>query len=313
LKCLVSGATGFIGRQLCQQLAVSGDSVTALSRSGDTLADGTPSLALDLAVAEPQGDLLRGVDVVFHLAGIAHQRAEAQAYRQVNYLATLKLARMAAAGGVKTFIFVSSVKAMGPALTGQIRSEDDCNPPRDAYGLSKWQAECDLRAEFIGSAMSVIILRPALVYGPRAAGNLGLLYRAAGWSLPCPPAQGERSMLALQDLVDLLCQLAHEPPAGVHTWIACGDRAYSTRAVYQLMRQARGKGRSVAWLPLWGWRLAAAVLDTVAGARGDSTFDKLFGTELYSNAAVKAATTWCPVGKLEDTVAAMSAGGSAAT
>ena len=81
MKCLVSGATGFIGRQLCQQLVARGDTVIALSKYGAPLSSGEPSLALDLAVSDPDDELLRGVDVVFHLAGIARRQERESASR----------------------------------------------------------------------------------------------------------------------------------------------------------------------------------------------------------------------------------------
>ena len=115
MKCLVSGATGFIGSSLCSQLLDRGDEVIALSKRGQPLAGGAPTIPLDLAAAMPDATLLRGVDVVFHLAGIAHQNARASAYRELNELATLRLARLAAAAGVACFVFPSSVKAMGQA------------------------------------------------------------------------------------------------------------------------------------------------------------------------------------------------------
>ena len=305
MKCLVSGATGFVGQQLCQQLLHRGDSLVALSRSGDTLEAGTPTLAMDLAVNGPDQALLQDVDVVFHLAGIAHTQAAEADYQQLNYHGTLRLARQAAAAGVGCFIFLSSVKAMGRSLSDASRTEDDCVLPEDPYGLSKWRAECALREEFAGADMSVVILRPALVYGPQAKGNLRLLARGVRLGLPRPPAEGLRSMIAVRDLVSLLCTIASDPPAGVATWIACDERLYSTRLFYDLLREANGQGRGHAWLPRWGWRLAATLLDLRPGRHTEPMVNKLFGTELYSNAAVLAATRWQPRGDLEDVVAAM--------
>lgn len=279
----------------------------ALSRSGSPLDNGAPTLALDLAVCDPDGELLQDVDVVFHLAGIAHQHAGESAYQQLNYQGTLRLARVAAAAGVKCFVFLSSVKAMGQPSSHGERAEGDCNPPGDAYGCSKWQAECALREEFAASAMAVVILRPALVYGPNAKGNLQLLARAVQMGLPRPPPEGARSMIAVQDLVALLCSIAASSPAGVHTWIACDDQPYSTRAIYDLLRQASGKGRGIAWLPRWGWWLGAALLDLASPRRADATFDKLFCTEVYSNKAARAAINWRPRARLEDAVTAMVA------
>jgi UDP-N-acetyl-alpha-D-quinovosamine dehydrogenase len=309
VKCLVSGATGFIGRRLCRQLLARGDQLVALSKSGSALADGTPTLALDLAVADPDSQTLQGVDVVFHLAGIAHQHAPAAAYHALNYQATLRLARLAAAAGVSRFVFLSSVKAMGPAVGPVVRSESDCTEPQDAYGMSKRRAEISLGEEFAEGRMSVVILRPALVYGGKAKGNLPLLARAVRMGLPRPPVGGGRSMVDLQDLVELLCLVSTLPIEGVHSWIVCDGQTYTTREICDELRRAGGKGVGLAWLPPWGWRLAAALLDTVSARSGEPTYSKLFACELYSNAAVLAATDWRPRRTLADGIAELAAAG----
>ncbi len=310
MKCLVTGATGYIGRHLCRQLLARGDAVTALSKTGAPLPGGTPTNAIDLAHKMPQRELLAGVDTVFHLAGIAHQNAPASAYRELNELATLQLARQCAAAGVGSFIFLSSVKAMGPATGDRERSEQDCAAPTDPYGWSKWSAENALQAEFSRGPMGVVILRPALVYGPVPKGNLALLARAVRAGLPRPPELGARSMVSLADLVDLLCLLARDPRPGVRTYIASDGERYSTRFVYDQLRRALGSPAGRAWLPKAGWRLAAALLDLRPGRGGETTFDKLFGTELYSNRAVLAATPWRPRLRLQDVASGIISPGS---
>jgi nucleoside-diphosphate-sugar epimerase len=300
VKSLVSGATGFIGRQLCRQLAARGDTVVALSRSGASLPGGVPTHALDLTQGEVDDERLQGVDVVFHLAGVAHQHASAGDYERLNVEASLRLARRAAAAGVGCFIFLSSVKAMGPARDTNPRSEQDCTPPRDPYGHSKWRAECALREAFDGDDMDVIILRPALVYGAEPKGNLRLLANGVRRGLPRPPTGGARSMVALPDLVDLLCLLSIRHPPGSSTWIVTDGDDYSAREVYDILRSAAGKSRGVAWLPRWGWRLGTRLLDGISLGTGESTWDKLFGTERYSNSALLAATDWRPRHTLQD-------------
>ena len=302
MKCLVSGATGFIGRELCQQLEGEGHVVIALSRHGDALSNGKPTLALDLTAHDPSGDLLSGVDVFFHLAGIAHQQAPASAYEALNYRATERLARLASAAGVGCFVFLSSVKAMGSSTALHKRSENECTVPGDPYGLSKWHAECALQQIFSGDEMSVVILRPALVYGPDAKGNLRALASGIRWGLPRPPERGARSMIAVQDLVALLCVIAQRPPVGVHQWIACGSHSYSTRAIYDLIRAASRKGTGIDWLPHWAWSLGARVLDMASGQQSGSSYAKLFGTDLYNNTAVLMDTDWAPRVMLEHVI-----------
>jgi nucleoside-diphosphate-sugar epimerase len=302
VKCLVSGATGFIGRLLCQRLSACGYTVIALSKSGAPLGNGQPTIAIDLAEQYPDSDLFRDVDVFFHLAGIAHQRAQESVYAAVNFEATVRLARLAAAAGVRCFVYLSSVKAMGACRSPDMRTESACTLPANAYGLSKWQAECALREEFSHAGMSVAIVRPALVYGAQARGNLQSLALGVRFGLPRPPQLGRRSMIALDDLVELLRVIAQNPPSGVRTWIACGADAYSTQEIYDLMRSGLGKSKGRAWLPHWAWQFGSSLIDFVAGRVGDSTYEKLFGTALYSNAAVLEDTVWRPRIRLEDVI-----------
>jgi UDP-glucose 4-epimerase len=289
VKCLVSGATGFIGSSLCQRLLRDSHTLIPLSQSGAPLADGTPSRALDLARTLPDTALLEGVE----------------AYTELNERATRALARRAAEAGVRRFVFLSSVKAMGPSSGESPRAEGDCSAPADAYGRSKWRAECALHEAFKDSAMSVVILRPALVYGPRAKGNLALLARGISAGLPRPPERGCRSMVALDDLVEALCLVATRPLQGVHTWIVADSRGYSSRYLYDQLRRAGGRPVGRSWLPLPLWRLAATAMDLVIGGAGESTYQRLFGTELYCSAALTEATGWRPRVRFEAVAAAM--------
>ena len=299
MNCLVTGATGFVGSELCRALLERGETLTALSQSGRPLADGSPTLALDLAGEIVGPEYLEGIDVVFHLAGIAHQHAPESVYEKVNHRATLALAEASHLAGVKHFIFLSSVKAMGRADGGQPRDEQQCSRPEDAYGLSKWQAEEGLRSRFSNSAMGVTIIRPALVYGAQPKGNLALLEQGVSHGLPRPPEGGARSMVALTDLVSLLCLLSSQERRGLATWIATDGEAYSTQEIYDLLCRKQGRRPSRVWCPRWCWRLGAALLD-LRGAAPESTWNKLFGTELYSNTAVLRDTGWKPALRLAD-------------
>ena len=302
MKCLVSGATGFIGRELCRQLDANAESYIGLSRKGGVLPGGQASVAIDLGDREVQQSLFEGVEVVFHLAGIAHQSAPSPQYEAVNHQATVDLASAAAASGVKIFIFLSSVKAMGAPASLSSRAEADCCAPSDAYGRSKLRAELDLQAAYSTSKMSVIILRPALVYGVGAAGNLDLLARAVRLGIPGPPVLGGRSMIAVEDLVGLLLTLAQSPPRGVHTWIVCDGHSYSASEIFDLMREALGKAPAPRWLPLFFWRLGCALRDLMEGAEIGSTFGKVFGTELYCADALRSAVDWQPQVAFADSV-----------
>lgn len=301
MKCLVTGATGYVGSALCQALRHRGDSLSAYSRAGQPLVDGTPTVGVDLQKTRLGLADLRGVDVVFHLAGIAHQRADAPLYEQVNVQASLALADACLCAGVSHFVFLSSVKAMGPADSSASRGEDDCSPPVDDYGRSKLAAEQGLWAMCRGR-MALTVIRPALVYGAGARGNLKLLDTWVRRGLPRPPGDGRRSMIALSDLVALLCTVAGRQGIEPRTWIATDGEAYSTQQVYDLFRQLHGLGPGRAWCPRSLWRLGAAVLDRLQPA-GEPYWQKLFGTELYDNSAVLCDTQWRPRLTLGDAIA----------
>jgi len=300
VKFLVSGATGFVGRELCRQLADRGLPFVALSRRGAALADGTASTAVDFNSQEVNAELLQGMDVVFHLAGIAHSQAQDASYAQVNHLATLALAKASAAAGVKCFVYLSSVKAMGAPEDGSVRTEEQCKTPMSAYGASKLAAEQGLQAEFSNSDMSIVILRPALVYGAGVKGNLLSMRRAVRAGIPRPPELGGRSMIAVQDLAAAMLQIASKPPPGVNLWIVCDGQRYSARRIYDLMRAASGRRAGRSYLPLWIWRFGAYLADGMRDRGSDSRFTKLFGTELYSSTAIMRDLSWQPQFELAD-------------
>lgn len=293
MKYLVTGATGFIGMELCRQICQSGQELIAYSLSGGPLPDGTPTRAIDFRVANLSATDLESVDVVLHLAGIAHQRASPEDYRAVNHRAAVELARQAQLANVSCFVFLSSVKAMGPSGDVRPRTEFDCCLPVDPYGLSKQQAESELNSEFATGSMRVCILRPALVYGLATKANLAQLSKAVGKGLPRPPEEGARSMIGVKDLSVLMLAVAADTNPGVSTFIVTDGEAYTTRRIYDALREARGLKPGVQWCPRWAWWLGSWILDALRTS-SDSTWSKLFSAELYSNDAVVAATGWRP-------------------
>lgn len=314
VKCIVTGATGFVGRHLCRQLLSRGDEVLALSAGGAPLEDGTPTHPIDLATQLLPDTLLDGVESVFHLAAIAHRNAPPEHYERLNHQATVSLARQAASAGVRCFIFMSSVRAMGEARSVQRRGEADCSPPTDPYGLSKWRAECALRNAFgagpaTSGAMSVVLLRPCLIYGSGVKGNLRSLARAVQLGLPRPPDGGRRSMIAVQDLAALMCVLADAPPPGLHTWIAAAED-HSTQEIVDALRAALGRGRGRVLLPRWAWRAAARLLDMARQNQGQNSYNALFGNELYDNSALLAASAWRPEHRFAQSAANLLRGGA---
>ena len=308
-RSLVTGATGFVGRALCKALHERGDEVVAISKHGGVLAPALSVQAMDLGSGGPlDPSLFRGVDCVYHLAGIAHQFSDLETYKAVNVGGTLALAEAASQAGVKQFVFLSSVKAMGGDDTQRVRAEADVNdisPESDPYGWSKQLAEQRLLANFADDAMCIHVVRPALVYGPQAKGNLATLMRASRFSLGRPPQGGSRSMIALLDLVALLLQLERDVRPGIHIWIATGSEQYSSRGLYDALRNAQALEPAKLALPAVFWRLACRLMDLRTGAASGSTWQKLAGTELYSNQKLVDELGFIPQWQFKDVAGSM--------
>lgn len=171
---LLTGGTGFVGSHVAEALVAAGHPVrcTVRARSDTRWLDplGVETTPLDLASGSGAPEALAGVGTVIHVAGLTRAR-DPGLYRRVNAEATGRLAAEAAAAGVRSFIFVSSLAARGP---------DGAGGPVGAYGRSKREAEERLRSA--AGAMSVTVLRPPGVYGPRDTDLLPLFRMAArGW------------------------------------------------------------------------------------------------------------------------------------
>ncbi|MHA7817666.1 MAG: NAD-dependent epimerase/dehydratase family protein [Pseudohaliea sp.] len=304
MKCLVTGATGFIGTALCESLAARGDDVLRAGR------DPAGELPLDLA-ADAEPVVPPGVEVVFHLAGLAHRSAPAALHGRINHRGTVALARAAAAAGVPHFVFLSSVKALGPARGPAPRGERDGGLPRDGYGRAKAAAERELAAIAAESAMAVTVLRPALVYGPGARGNLELLSRWVAAGRPAPPSAGARSLIGRDDLVRLLRLVAAQPAAGYRCWNVTDGECYTARRLCEALARARGRALAGPALPAWAWRAAATARDILRGERPGHTAAALLGHDCYRNEAVCAATGWAPRDRFEDVAPAMVEAGLA--
>ncbi len=167
------------------------------------------------------------------------------AFRQTNTAGTLHLARQAAAAGVRRFVFVSSVKVNGEGTAeGSPFTAADAPAPQDPYGISKMEAEQGLRQIAVDTGMEVVIVRPPLVYGPGVKANFATLMRWLQRGIPLPlgaVTDNRRSLVALDNLVDLLITCIHHPAAANQTFLVSDGEDLSTTALLRRMGQALGK------------------------------------------------------------------------
>lgn len=278
MRVFVTGAAGFVGQALCTRLLQHPDShvwaaVRALPHTA-LRAGVTPVAAGDLAQVAMLWPGLSGASVVVHLAARAHVMDERVSdslteYRRVNVQGTENLARQAAQAGVRRFVFISSVKVHGEVTQpGQPFALDDTPAPRDAYGLSKYEAEQALWQVARDTGMEVVIIRPPLVYGPGVKGNFArmLQWVRQGVPLPLGAVHNRRSLVALDNLVDFiaLCSSPElSPQVANQTFLVSDGDDVSTTELLRRVAHAYGVPARLLPVPAGLMRGAARLLGKI--------------------------------------------------
>ena len=290
---LVTGSNGFVGRQLCATLGARGIAFRAAVRNNAQhaqVAVGNLDGATDWQAA------LYDCDAVIHLAARVHVMSDTdtdplRANREVNLDATVNLARQAAAAGVKRFVFVSSVKVNGESTDGQPFTALDRPAPCDPYGQSKMEAELALLAFGRDSGLEVAIVRPPLVYGPGVKANFLNLIKMVDRGLPLPfgLATGLRSMVAVDNLVDLLilCTTHARAPGGI--FMVSDGRDVTIRELVESIASALGKTVLMLPVPPALMRGGARLLGKSAVA------DRLLGSLQVDIQGTRDILGWMPV------------------
>lgn len=244
-QILVTGANGFVGRGLCDTLRARGIAVVPAVRKINQASDvavGDLSAATDWSLA------LQNCDAVIHLAARVHVMNETasdplDAFRSVNVEATLNLARQAISAGVSRFVFVSSVKVNGEETSERPYTAFDEPAPTDPYGISKLEAEVALKKLAQETGLEVVIVRPPLIYGPGVRANFQRLMQLIKMGLPLPlgAINNHRSMVAVENLHDLLTLCASHPAAAGQTFMVSDDHDVSVSTLLRMLATAMNK------------------------------------------------------------------------
>ena len=266
---LVTGANGFVGAAVCKAAASNGFQVRAAIRSPQRTSNKSQQIVVgDVDANTTWQAALDHCHFVVHTAARVHVMADTTSnpldeFRRVNVQGTLNLAKHAAAAGVKRFVFISSVKVNGEATTlGSSFEADDTSAPLDAYGVSKMEAEQDLRNLTVKTGMEVVIIRPPLVYGPGVKANFAAMMRwlQRGVPLPLGAIHNQRSLVALGNLVDLIVTCLTHPAAANQTFLVSDGEDVSTTELLRRMGRAMGRPARLIPVPAGVLKLAASLV-----------------------------------------------------
>lgn len=301
MKVLVTGGSGFVGRRVVEELVARGHRVVAPMRKPVFWPDVQVPAIGDLGPDTDWSGVLRGCDAVIHCAARAHILDDRAAdplveFRCVNRDGTLRLAQQAGDAGIGHFVFVSTIKVNGETTPAHRPfTADDAPNPQDAYGIAKAEAELGLRA--MGFAV-LTILRPPLVHGPGAKGNLALLIKAIRLGLPLPLAcvDNRRSMVGLHNLADALGFLLERRAAG--TYLVRDDDDLSTARLIRTLATCMCKSAPLLPMPPAMLTLAARMLGKKAMA------ERVLGSLVVDDTPLRA-LGWNPVLSTEAGLARM--------
>ena len=297
MKVLVTGASGFVGSALCAHLVAKGHAVRGSVRNtqGKPLPGVEYQIVSDMSIGANWREVLTDINVVVHCAARVHVMKEASvdplaAFREVNVKGTACLAEQAVDRGAKRFIYISSIKVNGETTSGHPFKADDTPAPEDPYGISKWEAEQVLRKIAEKTGLEVVIIRPPLVYGPGVRANFLRLMQGimSGVPLPLGAIDNRRSLVALDNLVDLIEDCLNNPQAINQTFLVSDGDDLSTKALFQ--RTAVALGRPVRLIPV-----PVSLLWTMARLFGKSDFaQRLCGSLQVDISKTRDRLSWSP-------------------
>lgn len=302
-QLLITGAIGFVGKAVCVQAVRHGFVVRGALRMRGKVPSCIEEFAVgEINVATDWGSALRDVNAVIHLAARVHVMHDTEAdpltaFRAVNVDGTLNLARQAVAAGVRRFVFISSVKVNGESTEpGRAFAEADVANPQDAYGVSKHEAEQGLRQIAADTGMEVVIIRPPLVYGPGVKANFAALMRAVqrGWPLPLGAVHNQRSLVALDNLVDFIVTCITHPQAANQTFLVSDGQDLSTTELVRGMARAAGVPARLLPVPVWALQAGARLL-----GKGDAV-QRLCGNLQVDISKARELLGWLPPVSVEE-------------
>ncbi|MDB9717918.1 NAD-dependent epimerase/dehydratase family protein [Candidatus Pelagibacter sp.] len=298
-KILVTGASGFIGNSICQTLSRSGRFVRGAVRSLNLISENSDIEYVqvgDFTLKRDWKDILQGIDCIVHCAGRAHKMKESDSnlsklYQLTNVEVTRRLAEESIKAGIKRFVFLSSVAVLGIDTNDRLpfSNSDEPNPIKN-YANSKLEAEKVLSKISNESDLEVVVLRIPLVYGPQAKGNLLRLIKLINLGIPLPfgTIKNYRSMIGLDNLVDVIIRCVDHPEAKGETFLVSDGEDLSTVKLINLIASSMGRSIYLFPLPLYLLNFVGRVLGK------QKEIDRLVGSLQINDSYVRKKLNWIP-------------------
>lgn len=301
MRIIVTGAFGFIGSAAIARLVREGHDVVAATRR-DGACPAPVEIVGDIDSQTDWRSVLSDADCVVHLAARVHEMhspGDLEAYREVNTRGTLRLAESAATAGVPRFVYLSSAKVLGE--TSGDRAFDDASSPAPVgpYAISKYEAEIALTELAAHTGMTVVVLRPPLVYGPGVRANFLRLLQWVdrGFPLPLGAVQNRRSLVALDNLVDAIATCAVHPEAVGKTFLVADDEPLSTPQLIRRIAAAMNRSACLIDVPPAVLRLAGRLTGRTAEV------DRLLGDFWVDSSGIRSTLGWHPPIPVDDALA----------
>jgi len=269
MTTLVTGASGFIGRHFVRAMKQRGRPLIAAVRIFDRQL-GVPQVQVPKCAisAAEWAPLMKNCDTVVYLLARAHvlgdqSRESIDVYRKINTKIAYACAVAAATHGVRRFVFVSTIGVHGESSGAEPIRATSSLCPISPYAISKVEAEAAVREAAIGSALQWTIVRPPLVHGPDAPGNMGRLLRALDRRLPLPlgfVTENRRSLVGIDNLVDLLLVCLDHPSAANETFLVSDGEDLSTAALLSQLGLAMHRPARLLPVPVPLLRVVATLM-----------------------------------------------------
>lgn len=261
---LVTGADGFIGRNLANHLKDLGYPTRCAVRASSS----TEQISVG-SIDEKTNwiEVLEGVRTVIHCAARAHIDKETSQdplaeYRKVNVLGTRRLAEQAALLGVGRLVFISSVGVHGTSSDGRPPfTEEDQAAPADPYAISKWEAEVALRDVSNCTDLETVIVRSPLVYGAGVQSSFLRFMKlvCTGIPLPFSSTRNARSLIGIDNLIEFLVCCSLHPAAANSTFLVSDGEDVSTPELVRRLSRAMGRSPHLFPSPIGLLRMAGRI------------------------------------------------------